>query len=75
MPLPSYSGVFTLLPMLTGRGREHHGEILRGMAELVDRGAVTPLLDPRRFTLDTVADAYAAVGDGSAAGKIVVDID
>jgi NADPH2:quinone reductase len=25
----SYSGVFTLLPMLTGEGREHHGEILR----------------------------------------------
>ena len=25
----TYSGVFTLLPMLTGRGRAHHGEIMR----------------------------------------------
>jgi NADPH:quinone reductase len=25
----SYSGVFTLLPLLTGEGRAHHGEILR----------------------------------------------
>ena len=24
----TYSGVFTLLPLLTGRGRAHHGEIL-----------------------------------------------
>src|SRR6185436_3116993 len=25
----SYSGVFTLLPLLTGEGREHHGDIMR----------------------------------------------
>jgi len=25
----SYSGVFTLLPLLTGEGQDHHGEILR----------------------------------------------
>ena len=25
----TYSGVFTLLPLITGRGREHHGEILQ----------------------------------------------
>ena len=71
----TYSGVFTLLPMLTGRGREHHGDILRKAAELVDSGSLAPLVDPRRFSLDTVAEAHAAVTDGTATGKIVVDID
>ncbi|MFI6079684.1 zinc-dependent alcohol dehydrogenase family protein [Streptomyces sp. NPDC051217] len=71
----TYSGVFTLLPLLTGRGREHHGEIMREAAALADRGALKPLLDHRNFTLDTVADAHAAVENGSAHGKIVIDID
>ncbi|MGW3103646.1 zinc-binding dehydrogenase [Streptomyces sp. NPDC001100] len=34
----TYSGVLTLLPMLTGNGREHHGEILREAAALADAG-------------------------------------
>lgn len=71
----TYSGVFTLLPMLTGQGREHHGEILREVASLVNEGSMRPLLDPRRFTLATVADAHAAVETGTAAGKVVVDVD
>jgi NADPH:quinone reductase len=71
----TYSGVFTLLPLLTGRGREHHGEILRQAAALAGSGSLTPRLDPRRFTLDTVAHAYAALSDASAEGKIVVDVE
>ncbi|SED88203.1 zinc-dependent alcohol dehydrogenase family protein [Streptomyces sp. Ag109_O5-10] len=71
----TYSGVFTLLPLLTGRGREHHGEIMREAAALADAGALRPLLDPRRFTLATVADAHAAVESGTAQGKIVIDVD
>lgn len=71
----TYSGVFTLMPMLTGRGREHHGEIMREVTALAEAGALTPLLDPRRFTLATAAEALDAVEDGTADGKIVVDID
>ncbi|MEV6613084.1 zinc-dependent alcohol dehydrogenase family protein [Streptomyces sp. NPDC051051] len=70
----TYSGVFTLLPLLTGRGREHHGEIMREAAALADAGALRPLLDPRHFTLATVADAHEAVETGTARGKIVVDV-
>jgi NADPH:quinone reductase len=70
----TYSGVFTLLPMLTGRGRDHHGEILRKAAELAASGALRPRLDSRRFTLDTVADAHQLVSDGTAEGKIAVEI-
>lgn len=71
----SYSGVFTLLPLLTGEGRAHHGEILREAAKLAEAGKLAPRVDPRHFTLDTVSEAYNAVADKSARGKIVVEID
>lgn len=70
----TYSGVFTLLPLLTGRGREHHGEIMREAAALADAGALKPLLDPGRFTLADVADAHTAVESGAARGRIVIDV-
>jgi len=66
--------VFTLLPMLTGRGREHHGQILREVTALADAGALRPRLDPRHFYLDTVDDAHATVAGGTASGKVVVDL-
>jgi NADPH:quinone reductase-like Zn-dependent oxidoreductase len=70
----TYSGVFTLLPMLTGRGREHHGEILRSAAQLADSGRLRPLLDPRHYTLDGVAQAHTEVEQGTFSGKIVIDV-
>ncbi|MDX3850180.1 zinc-dependent alcohol dehydrogenase family protein [Streptomyces sp. AK02-01A] len=71
----TYSGVFTLLPMLTGRGRDHHGDILREAAGLADGGALTPVVDPRRFSLTNVADAHEVVANRTARGKVVVDIN
>jgi NADPH2:quinone reductase len=70
----TYSGVFTLLPLLTGEGQPHHGEILERARVLIKGGKLAPRLDPRRFTLETIADAYLAINDGSARGKLVVDI-
>lgn len=70
----TYSGVFTLLPMLTGRGREHHGEILAEIARLVDAGRLKPSVEPRRFTLDSVADAYRLVDTHENDGKVVIDV-
>ncbi len=71
----SYSGVFTLLPLLTGDGRDHHGEILDAARALAEAGDLTPALDPRHFTLATAGDAYRAVETGEVHGKIVVDIE
>jgi NADPH2:quinone reductase len=70
----SYSGVFTLLPLLTGEGRVRHGEILVEAARLAEAGKLAPTLDSRRFTLETIGDAYAAIESGAARGKLVVDI-
>jgi NADPH2:quinone reductase len=38
----SYSGVFTLMPLLAGFGQANHGEILRRAAALVDTGKLSP---------------------------------
>jgi NADPH2:quinone reductase len=70
----SYSGVFTLLPLLTGEGREHHGEIMREATRLAEAGQLKPLLDHRRFDLETATDAHEAFADGSARGKLVIEI-
>lgn len=70
----TYSGVFTLLPLLTGEGRSHHGDILRQATRLVEGGKVLPRLDARRFTLEDIGDAYKAFKEGSTQGKLVVDI-
>jgi len=70
----TYSGVFTLLPMLTGKGRANHGHILEEARKLVESGQLAPRMDPRRFTLDTALDAHEAVAAGRAQGKIVVDV-
>lgn len=71
----SYSGVFTLLPLLTGEGRAHHGQILREATRLAEAGAIRPLLDPRRFGLETVGDAYTLIEQRQAQGKVVISLD
>jgi NADPH:quinone reductase-like Zn-dependent oxidoreductase len=70
----SYSGVFTLLPLLTGEHREHHGDILRRAVDLVDAGLLTPRLDQRSFGIEDVAEAHRIVESGTAAGKVVITI-
>ena len=70
----TYSGVFTLLPLLSGQGRAHHGRILREAARLVDAGQLRARLDPGRYTLDTVNQAQQALRSGKARGKVVIDI-
>jgi len=71
----TYSGIFTLLPLLTGEGREHHGEILVQATKLAEAGDLVPSLDPRRFTLRTANEAYQAIAQGTARGKIIVDVE
>lgn len=68
----TYSGVFTLLPLLTGENRAHHGEILARAASLADEGKLKPLLSERHFSPADIADAYSQVEAGSL-GKVVVE--
>ncbi|KRR22568.1 zinc-dependent alcohol dehydrogenase family protein [Bradyrhizobium retamae] len=70
----TYSGVFSLLPMLTGQGRAHHGDILRQAARLAEDGKIRPRLDPRRFGPSSILEAYGAIEGHNASGKIVIDV-
>jgi NADPH2:quinone reductase len=70
----SYSGVFTLLPLITGIGREHHGAIVHEAATLADRGLLRPRINATTFSLDTANAAHAQLASGSTAGKFVVEI-
>lgn len=69
----TYSGVFTLYPLLSGEGRAHHGKTLAEAAILAERGKLEPLLNERLFSTSEIGAAHALVERG-ALGKVVVDI-
>lgn len=68
------SGVFVLMPMLSGEARAHHGEILEAATRLIEDGKIRPVIDVRHFNLDEAIDAHHAVQDGSASIKVVIDV-
>jgi NADPH2:quinone reductase len=71
----TYSGVFTLHPLLSGKHRAHHGEMMREATRLAEAGKLVPHLDPRRFDLGSAELAYDAITNATARGKIVVEIE
>lgn len=70
----TYSGVFTLMPMITGKGRKHHGEIMEEATKLAEAGKLIPLVDERAFTLATANEAHEILENGKANGKLVIDV-
>jgi len=69
----TYSGVFTLLPLITGEGRAHHGEILAHITALVEAGKLKPLLNDHVIPIVDIDTAHALVEAG-AVGKVVVEL-
>jgi NADPH2:quinone reductase len=70
----TYSGVFTLLPLLTGEGKARHGEIMRECTRLAEAGLLATRVDARRFNLHSVGDAHALIENRQAQGKVVIDV-
>jgi NADPH:quinone reductase len=68
----TYSGVFTLLPLLSGLGRANHGHILHDAAKLAEQNQFKPLLAEQGFE-QNIAAAYEAVAKGSR-GKVVLEL-
>lgn len=66
--------IFMLIPMLYNHKREAHGEILVKLGEIVDAGALKPLLDENHFNLSEVGKAYERLSSGQAIGKVVVEL-
>ncbi|GGP53682.1 zinc-dependent alcohol dehydrogenase family protein [Shewanella saliphila] len=67
--------VFMLIPMMHNIGREVHGNILAQLAEIVEAGALIPVVDEQRFSLEQVTDAHQYLASGKAIGKVVIDIN
>lgn len=70
----TYSGVFTLLPLIRGKGRAAHGAIMREATRLVEAGKVKVRLNPAEYTLADVHAAHRFIIDGKADGKLVVSV-
>jgi len=66
--------VFMLIPMLFNHQRQMHGDILKQLADIVDSGKLTPLVDNQAFDFDQVNEAYAHLLSGQATGKVVIEI-
>jgi NADPH2:quinone reductase len=64
--------VFMLIPLLHNVGREHHGEILRYVSNLVDDNKLKPLIDAQRFSVNDIGSAHEYWESGKAVGKVVV---
>lgn len=71
----SYSGVFTLYPLLTGHARAHHGEMLQQAAEMIKAGQLLPHLDTALYNMSSAESAYTAMAARQTTGKVVVNID
>lgn len=65
--------VFMLIPMLHDTGRAAHGDILRELARLADAGALKPVIDDHRFTMEEAGAAYDLLAGGDAVGKVVIE--
>ena len=70
----TYSGVFALMPMLSGIGRDRHGHILRQARTLVEDGRLRPRVDARRFGLRSAMAAHTALASARSGAKIIVDV-
>jgi NADPH2:quinone reductase len=70
----TYSGVFTLMPLLSGKGRAHHGEIMEQATKLIEAGKIVVQVDQRRFGFDQADAAYDVIDAGGARGKLVIEI-
>ncbi|MEM1175645.1 MAG: zinc-dependent alcohol dehydrogenase family protein [Pseudomonadota bacterium] len=66
--------VFMLIPMLHNHNRQEHGDILSRLSDIVDDGALRPILDSQRFALADVDQAYERLSSGQAVGKVVIDV-
>jgi len=65
--------VFMLIPMLHNQKREAHAVILQALAAICEAGALRPVLDDNRYSLDQVGQAYARLTSGEGMGKVVVE--
>ena len=65
--------VFMLLPMLTGKGRAHHGFVLNNISKWIDEGSIKPLIHKEKFAFAQVNEAHALFATNKHIGKIILE--
>ena len=70
----TYSGVFTLYPLISGKNRKQHGDILRKATEMAENKQLYPIVDTESYSLETIQAAYNAITNGETKGKVVISI-
>lgn len=68
----TFHAVIMLYPLLSGKGRAAHGEIMKKTAALVDQGILRPLIDKQQFTFAKTGKAHERLESGNAIGKVVL---
>lgn len=66
--------IFMLIPMLHDHHREEHGKILTALADIVDAGQLSIILDNTNYQLEDVGKAHERLESGKATGKVVVSV-
>lgn len=70
----SFHSVLMLIPLCHGINHESHGRILTKIAELVDVGKITPIIDESNFLIWEVAKAHDLLSSGKAVGKVTLTV-
>lgn len=70
----TYSGVFTLYPLLSGEKRKRYGEILKEAAQLFEAGKLKINVDEKIYSLEQANEAYNDMENRVSKGKTVVEI-
>lgn len=70
----SFHSILMLIPLCHGINHESHGRILTEIAELVDAGRITPIIDDSDYSIWEVAKAHDLLSSGKAIGKITLKI-
>lgn len=68
----SFHSVLMLVPLCHGINHAAHGAILTEIAEYVDAGKITPIIDASGYSIWEVAQAHDHHSSGKAVGKITL---
>ncbi len=71
----SLHSVLMLIPLITGKGREHYGKILVEIKKLVEAGELKPLIHDKIFNWKDIAQAHTLVESGQQRGKVAITIE
>ncbi|MDN6318338.1 MAG: zinc-dependent alcohol dehydrogenase family protein [Marinobacter sp.] len=64
--------IFRSIPLLHGVGMDDQPRLISAMCEMLERGAIRPLLDHERFSFARIAEAHRHLESGLAVGKILL---